>query len=227
MKDFLILVNYKTYEQSMGRRALGITRDIEKASREHEDVTVAVAPCAADIRLLSEKTELDIYAQHVDPVGFGGFTGCVHPSSVSDAGAKGVLINHSEDRRTLADISALVKMCREAQLATVVCTDNIDTTGSAAALCPDFVAIEPPELIGGDISVSTARPELVSNAAAKVGAISPSVRLLCGAGVKNGEDVKKAAELGAKGILLASGITKASNPYAAMLELVSAAAEIL
>jgi triosephosphate isomerase len=45
------------------------------------------------------------------------------------------------------------------------------------------------------------------------------IPVLCGAGVKNGEDVRKAKELGAKGILVASGVVKAENPEEAIRDL--------
>ena len=51
--------------------------------------------------------------------------------------------------------------------------------------------------------------------------LSDSEKLLVGAGVKNGEDVRLAIELGAKGVLLASGVTKASDPKAVLLDLAS------
>ena len=41
-----------------------------------------------------------------------------------------------------------------------------------------------------------------------------------GAGVKNGADVAKAIELGAEGVLLASGVTKANDPAAVLADLV-------
>ena len=45
--------------------------------------------------------------------------------------------------------------------------------------------------------------------------------MLCGAGVKNGADVKMAIELGAEGVLLASGVTKASDIKAVLDDLTS------
>ena len=54
-----------------------------------------------------------------------------------------------------------------------------------------------------------------------VKAANPSVRGLCGAGVKNGADVAKALELGTEGVLLASGVTKADDPIAVLRDLVS------
>ncbi|MCK4718930.1 MAG: triose-phosphate isomerase [Thermoplasmata archaeon] len=223
---FLILVNYKTYRQSMGKNSLSLTKELERAAKEHPQVTVAVAPCAPDIERIAEGTSIEVYAQHVDPAGYGGFTGHIHPSCVKEAGAVGALINHSEDRRLVADIDSLVGMCKEHGLRTVVCSNTVSVTCAAAVLGPDFVAIEPPELIGGDISVSTAKPELISDSVAQVKRVA-DVQVLCGAGVKNGEDVVRSMELGASGVLLASGVTKAKDPYTVMLDMVSAAAERL
>ena len=90
-----------------------------------------------------------------------------------------------------------------------------------ATLSPRFIAVEPPELIGGDISVTTADPAIVSGTAEAVRAVNPNVRVLCGAGVKNGEDVAKAIELGTEGVLLASGVTKANDPLFVLRDLVS------
>jgi len=82
---------------------------------------------------------------------------------------------------------------------------------------PDLIAVEPPELIGGDISVSSAQPDIIRNAAKLIGCN----KLLVGAGVKNGKDVRIAIELGARGVLLASGVTKAKDPKAVLMDLVS------
>jgi isopentenyl diphosphate isomerase/L-lactate dehydrogenase-like FMN-dependent dehydrogenase len=52
----------------------------------------------------------------------------------------------------------------------------------------------------------------VSDTVAAVKAVNPNVRVLCGAGVKNGNDVAKAIELGAEGVLL-----QAASPRLRML----------
>jgi triosephosphate isomerase len=84
-----------------------------------------------------------------------------------------------------------------------------------------MIAVEPPELIGGDISVTSADPEIVSGTANLVKSVNPDVRVLCGAGVKNGEDVAMAIQLGTEGVLLASGVTKANDPQGILADLVS------
>ena len=90
-----------------------------------------------------------------------------------------------------------------------------------AKLGPTFIAVEPPELIGGDISVTTADPSIVTDTVAVVKEVNPNVRVLCGAGVKNGSDVAMAIKLGTEGVLLASGVTKAQDPAAILSDLVS------
>jgi triosephosphate isomerase len=215
----VIIVNYKTYEMGFGSNALKLTQVLEKVAEE-TGASIAVAVCPTDICLIAQGSSLPIFAQHIDAVGFGSNTGYILPEAVFEAGAHGTLINHSEHRLKLADIEACVRRAREVDLYTCVCTNNLETSKSASLLEPDFVAVEPPELIGGDISVSKAQPELVSASVEAVKAVAPNVKVLCGAGVKNGEDVKKALELGAEGVLLASGVVKATDVEAVMRDLV-------
>jgi triosephosphate isomerase len=76
-------------------------------------------------------------------------------------------------------------------------------------------------LIGGDISVTSADPKIISDTVALIKSVNPNVRVLCGAGVKTGEDVLAALELGAEGVLLASGVTKSADPKGALEDLLS------
>ena len=101
------------------------------------------------------------------------------------------------------------------------CAADVEEAKALAKLNPTYIAVEPPELIGGDISVTTADPSIVSDTVAAVKAVNPKVRVLCGAGVKSGKDVAKALELGAEGVLLASGVTKATDVHAVLSDLVA------
>ena len=149
-------------------------------------------------------------------------TGHILPEAVAEAGAYGTLLNHSEHQIPLDKIEAAIKRAKEVDLVTVVCADTVDNAKKIALLEPDAIAIEPPELIGSGISVSTAQPEIVSGSVAAVRSVDKDIKVLCGAGITNGEDAKAALELGAKGILVASGIVKAPDPYKALLELARA-----
>ena len=151
----------------------------------------------------------------------GGHTGSVLLECAKEAGAAGTLINHSEKRMKLADIDEIVKRSSAEEMVSVVCTNNIETSAAVASLGPNFVAVEPPELIGSGIPVSQAEPEVVEGTVAAVQKINPSVKVLCGAGISTGDDMKAALDLGSEGVLLASGIILAKSPEKALLDLVS------
>jgi triosephosphate isomerase len=121
-------------------------------------------------------------------------------------------------RLKLADIDANIARARENQLISVVCSNNASVSAAIAALNPNMVAVEPPELIGTGISVSKAKPEVVSGTADLVRRVNREVTILCGAGITTGEDVAKALELGTEGVLVASGIVKAKDPHRVLLE---------
>jgi triosephosphate isomerase len=182
-----------------------------------------VVPQVADIHAISRAVKIPVYAQHVDGAGYGGFTGHVTAASLMDAGAKGSLINHSERRLKLAEIEASISACRSFGLKTIVCTNNVATTKAAASLAPDFVAVEPPELIGSGIPVSKADPDVVRRSVEAVKDIAPGVGVLCGAGITHGEDLRAALDLGSEGVLLASGIIKAKDQRRALEDLVTGA----
>jgi len=93
----------------------------------------------------------------------------------------------------------------------VLCVKNVSEARKYAKLNPNYIAIEPPELIGSGKAVSKEKPELIRKAAVVVKSAKNNTKLLCGAGIVSGEDVTKAVELGSKGILVASGIIKAKN----------------
>ncbi len=206
----IIIVNLKTYSMTRGQGALEIARALEEVAVE-TGTAFAVAPNAFDVRLLSEQTSLPVLAQHVDAVMEGSHTGHLTPEAALAAGAVGSLVNHSECRLRLADIEHVVERLRGCHMDSVVCTNNATVSRAAASVHPDFVAVEPPELIGGDISVTAANPEVVSYSVEMVKDVAPEVKVLCGAGVKSGEDVRIALQLGTDGVLLASGVALAED----------------
>ncbi|WP_435096795.1 triose-phosphate isomerase [Halarchaeum sp. P4] len=187
---------------------------------EESGVRIAIAPQAADIAAVAE-TGVETWAQHVSPVGHGSHTGSTLAERAAAAGAEGTLINHSEKRLKLADIDASVEAAERAGLETCVCGNNPEQIGAVAALGPDSVAVEPPELIGGDVSVATADPDIVTDAVAAAEAVDDSVDVYCGAGISTGDDLTAADDLGASGVLLASGVAKADDPKAALEDLVA------
>lgn len=215
-----IVLNVKTYAEATGVKALEIAKLMDKISQE-TGASMAIAVQATDISLCAKEVSIPVFAEHIDPVKPGSHTGWTLPEAVKEAGAIGTLINHSEHRLKLADIDICITRAKELGLDHIVCTNNVATSKAAATFSPNFIAVEPPELIGGDISVTTADPDIVSSSVEAVKAIDKNVKVLCGAGVKNGKDVAKSIELGADGVLLASGVVKAKDKERVIRDLAS------
>lgn len=218
METPAIVVNVKTYAEGTGKRAVELAKIMDKISKE-TGVSMVIAVQATDIYMVSQSVDIPVFAQSIDPIKPGSHTGWTLALAVKEAGAAGTLINHSEHRLKLADIDECILRAREVGLTQIVCSNNLSTSKAIAALGPDVVAIEPPELIGGDISVTTADPEVVRNTVREVKRINSKVKVLCGAGVKKGEDVRKAIELGTEGVLIASGVVKAKDKKKVLEEL--------
>jgi triosephosphate isomerase len=217
----VVIVNFKTYAEATGKRAVELAKKAERVNHE-TGVSFGVAPQVADLAAVAEAVDIPVFAQHIDPIKPGGYTGHVLAESVEGAGAKGTLINHSERQLKLSDIDEIIRITREKSLLSVVCASNPTISMATAALRPDLIAIEPPELIGTGIPVSKAKPEVVTGTVRLVREVNREVVILCGAGISYGEDVRAALKLGTQGVLVASGIVKAKDPYAIMLEFADA-----
>jgi triosephosphate isomerase (TIM) len=220
MASPFILINLKTYTEGTGKQAHEIAEMAQIVAGE-SGAQIGIAAGYMDIHPLGYHYELPVYAQHVDGYEPGAHTGHITAYALKQAGATGSLVNHSERRLTLADIDAAVRALREQKMSAVICSSNVPTSAAAAALSPDYVAIEPPELIGSGVSVSKANPGIIKNSVAAVRAVNPKVKILTGAGIQTGECVKIAMELGTDGVLLASGVVKAKAPIAVLRDLVS------
>jgi len=217
----MIIVNFKTYLESTGRKAVELAEKAEKVSLETK-VAIGVAPQYTDMAIVAKRTNIPVFAQHTDPIQPGSHTGHVLAEAVKETGAIGTLINHSERQLKLSDVGAMVKIAREKGLVSVVCANNPAISAAVAALKPDILAIEPPELIGTGIPVSKAKPEVITNTIRLVREINSEVIILCGAGISRGEDVAAALRLGTQGVLVASGVVKAKDPYMVLREFAEA-----
>lgn len=217
----IIIVNFKTYLEATGRKAVELAKQAEKVSKE-TGASIVVVPQFADIAPVAEAVEIPVFAQHIDPIKPGSHTGNVLVDSIKEVGAVGTLINHSEKQLKLVDIDTAIRLAREKELISCVCANNPSVSAAAAALKPDIVSIEPPELIGTGIAVSKAQPEVVTNTVKLVRGVNTEVTILCGAGISHGEDVAVALKLGTQGVLVASAIVKAKDQYSILREFADA-----
>lgn len=200
----MIVVNFKTYSEASGQNAVEVAEACERASAD-TGKEVIVCPQPQDLVRIDG---IKKFSQHVDPVNPGSHTGHVLTENIKQAGASGTLINHSERRVEPEKIEKAIERCEDQDITSIVCAQSPEECGELSQLGPDFIAYEPPELIGGDTSVSEARPELIEEAVDK-----SEVEVLTGAGIHSAEDVEKSIELGCEGVLVASGVVKSQNPH--------------
>lgn len=210
-----IIVNCKAYERGVGRHAFELAKTAVSVGKKFR-VSIALAVQPQDISAVAS-TGVCVFAQHIDPITRGAFTGSVLAEGVKSAGALGTLLNHSERRLPLEVLGASISAARRAGLFVCCCAATPSDAKRIALLNPDVIAIEPPGLIGGKIAVSQARPEVITATTRIV-----SIPVFCGAGIQSGDDVKKALELGAKGILVSSAVVNAARPAKILENLASA-----
>jgi triosephosphate isomerase (TIM) len=205
----MFVINCKNYEEIAGDKIIKFVKTAEKISKKYK-VKIAISPPQHLIGLVANSS-ITILAQHIDVSKVGSTTGYIIPELLKKSKVKGSLINHSEHRITSKEIEKLVLKLKELKMTSILCVKDIAEVKKYVKLNPDYIAIEPPELIGSGKAVSKEKPELIAKAASIVNNSKNKTKLLCGAGIVSGEDVAKAIELGSKGILVASGIIKVKD----------------
>ncbi|MDG7001490.1 MAG: triose-phosphate isomerase [Nitrososphaerota archaeon] len=220
------LLNTKNYAEVIGARLDDLLSSIEKVSgRNRNDVEVYVAVPAFYLAYASFKfPSVRFLAQHLDQKELGSTTGYLVPEVAKSSGGVGAIVNHSEHRLEISEISILVERLRKLEMSSVVCAKEPNEVASIAKLSPSFIAIEPPELIGTGIAVSKAKPTVITESYELLQNSKPvesTTKLLCGAGIVDGSDARKAIELGASGILVASGVVKSRDWERTLQELLN------
>lgn len=216
----MLIINFKTYHESTGKNALKLAKIIDSAA-ESAATDVLLAVQAFDLSSIAKEVKnVKIISQHVDGVGYGAHTGHILPEEAKGHGAVGTLVNHSEFNISPDEIGKVIDMAQvHFPDYTIVCTPTYESTVELDTnYDPYKIAFEPPELIGGDISVSSAQPEIIK----KVVDISHERQILVGAGIKTLEDIKISLDLGAIGVLVASGVVKAEDPGAVVKDFLKA-----
>jgi triosephosphate isomerase (TIM) len=202
----MIVINFKAYKEGSGKNAVRLAKICSKIALKFKR-KIILSVQESDISFLSKIKGIEVISQHIDALDYGAHTGAVIAEDVKSAGAKGSLLNHSEKRIPFKDIVFCIKKLKKLKMKSFVCVQNISEAKKIAKLKPDFIAYEPPELIGGKISVSTAKPNIIKKVVNAV-----NIPILVGAGIHSREDIVIAKNLGAKGILVSSAFVKAKNP---------------
>ena len=216
MKNPLI-INFKNYEEVSADGAIRLGETARKVA-EKIQVEIILAPPHPVLALIAKEVEIPVICQHVDDEKMGPSTGFTVPEIAKSYGAIGSLINHSEHRMEMSSIASLVKRLRRLGMVSIVCAQEPQEVVEISTFEPDFIAIEPPELIGSGKAVSKENPTVITKSIEGAGSRS---RIICGAGISDKEDVSKAIELGSQGILVASGVIKATSWDKKITELAS------
>lgn len=215
----MIFVNFKTYQEGTGERAVELAKIMEEVSVATQIKLIPVVQ-AEDVREAVQSVHLEVWTQHVDPVEYGAHTGSIIAEAVKEDGATGTFLNHSEHK--FADFEGLKKAherAKSAGLKTLIFAGDLSELQKIISLKPDFVSYEPPELVGSQTtSVAREKPEVIADAV-KI-AKSLSLPLIVGAGIKSEDDIRKSLELGASGFAIASSIVKAQDPKKELLDLI-------
>jgi triosephosphate isomerase (TIM) len=212
-----LIINFKNYEEVSADRAIKLAESARQVA-EKLKIEIVVAPPQPVLALIAKNIRIPVICQHVDNENMGPSTGFIVPEIARSYGAVGSLINHSEHRMEMSSITSLVERMRKLGMASIVCAQEPHEVVEISTLQPDFIAIEPPELIGSGRAVSKENPAIITKSIQGAGSRS---RVICGAGITDKDDVAKAIELGSQGILVASGIVKATSWEKKITELAS------
>ncbi len=213
----MIVLNFKTYQQSTGLNAIRLAK-IAKEVANKTGVTIIVCPSVIDIKEVRELVDIPIYAQHIDNIEFGAYTGYLSPKMICAKGADGTILNHAEHRLEWNVLKQTVFKVKKEGLKVILCAENVRVATKQLELFPDEIALEIPELIGGNISISNADPRIIKDAVRTIG----EKKILVGSGIKTANDIKTALDLGVKGVILASAFDLAENPHKTLLSLAKA-----
>jgi triosephosphate isomerase len=212
------IVNFKNYPEVMGDGSLRLAKAAAGLSWE-VGIDVVVAPPTPMLNTIASAVKIPVFAQRTELGEQGKSTGHAIPESIKAAGCTGSLLNHSESRITMDVLGRTIERMKSIGLTSCACAETTEEAVEVAAFNPEFLAIEPPELIGTGMAVSKARPELLTGTAEALARAGYKGSLLCGAGIVSGDDVAAAMKLGTQGILVASSVVKAQDWPAKLREL--------
>lgn len=144
----LIVVNCKTYARASGIAAEALAVEMQAIDT---NARLVLAASALDIAsVASAAPDLEVWAQHLDPVGYGSNTGRIHPKTAIERGATGTLSNHAERKVPIGQIDELLAALPPG-FDLCACAADPKEAEALAHLAPPMIAVEPPELIGGHL----------------------------------------------------------------------------
>jgi triosephosphate isomerase len=206
-------INFKIYPGTGGEAGLEFARMIERVESETA-ANFVLTPQVPDLRMIAAETDLTVTTPVVHSAEPGRGIGKILPETIREAGAQGAVINHAENRDTLADVERKIERCREADLDSIVCVDSVEMGRAVAAFDPDSLVFEKPGDISTDRAITQTHPDRVRAFVAAIDEANPRTTVLVGGGISTAEDVRLAFEQGADATGAASAISLADDPEA-------------
>ncbi len=193
----------------------------DELSREYQ-VQLIIDPQYVDIPLIAQRVERAlVFAPHMDPLEPGRGQGAVLPEALKAAGAVGVVLNHVERRLTREQLALTIRRADQVGLATVACSDDVESAVAIAELAPNVIVVESPELIGAGSAVDRGNAA-IGDINRAIWRVNPEIRVVHGAGIGCAQDVFEVMAAGAQGTGSSSGVCTAPDPEAMLGAMVKA-----
>lgn len=203
-----LIINFKNYTEASADRTVELARAAQEVA-EKLGAKIIVVPPQPSLAAVSKAVEIPVFSQHIDDADPGSTTGYFVAEIAKSYGATGSLINHSEHRVDLQAINKIIQRMKKLKMTSVACARTPDEVRQISKFEPDFIAIEPPELIGSGKAVSKENPNIITDSIKAV--VGSKSLVICGAGITDKSDVSAAIHLGSQGILVASSVIKAKS----------------
>jgi triosephosphate isomerase len=215
----MIFVNFKTYKEGTGEKAVKLARVCEEIAKKSRIEIIPIVQVVDLYQVKHHFPKLEVWIQHLDLYPPGKYTGWINLEAVVEAGASGTLLNHSEHRVPPGTVRQIIKRARGSshqspatshqRFQIMVCCKSSGQAERLAKFKPDFLAYEPPELIGSrEKSVASEKPKAIASLVKMV----LDIPIIVGAGIHSQKDVEISLKMGAKGILVATDVVLAKNP---------------
>ena len=156
----MIFLALKTYKQTTGDEVIKILSPVKKV-QEETGVSIIACAQATDVYRIKKELDIEVWAQHIDPIDPGKNTGWISPYSIRQAGATGVLINHSEHKIPEEAIIKTVEKAKQYGLKTMLIGHTVEMVEKFNSFDINFISYEKEDLIASTTSMIDQQEEAI------------------------------------------------------------------
>jgi triosephosphate isomerase len=190
-----------------------------EAGAEFGVCIVLTVPTALIAPVNDLNTGVLVFAQGMDPQPMGDSVGRVIAESLVDAGARGVMLNHTSNPLDFEHLAAATERARLNGLDTILCASTEAEALRLADLNPTAILFEPPELIG---QAMTGERDWITPANDLLRRAAPEVMTMHAGGVASPATARAIMAMGADGTGSTSGVLNDDDPLATAREFIAA-----